>query len=199
VTRDLNRQAQLSRAAASRWATRRYGAAQRLSAEDPAFAVPLLKRLLTEGPTIRVTAAAAASLRALGDARGQAVLREALDHPHDWVRLLAAEALAPEEQVRAWPVLEAALDSDDVDMYGHAMDGLWRFGGERPLELTERIARERDREPFLREMAVRTLGWHGTRGSVSAIRAALSDSERYVREAAKQAIARIEAREPVDE
>ena len=188
----------LRRAVESRWTRRRRRAARRLAVEEPSFAAPLLQRLLTDGPTIRVAAAAAESLRALDDPCARAVLLEALDHPHDWVRLLAAEALAPHAEERAWRVLVASLDSDDVDMYAHAMDGIWRFGGERPLKLTERLVRERDDEPFLRELAVRTLRFEGARRSIAALETALSDSQRHVRAAAREAIDTIEARGQAD-
>lgn len=112
--------------------------------------------------------------------------------------MIAAKALAAEQEPATWPVLVAALDSEDVDVYGPALEGAWRFEGMRPLELTEQLARERDEEPFLREMAVRTLRFEGGRRSLASVVAALSDRQRYVRAAAKEAIEWIEAREPAD-
>jgi HEAT repeat protein len=131
-------------------------AAIRLADEPADAAVPLLVGLL-EDPRTSVQEAAADALRAMPDPRARAALVNALAHASEWTRVIAAMVLAIDHEPLAWPVLEAALDSDDSDVYSPALAGLWLLDGERARPLTERLARGDQGEPH-RGMASWILG-----------------------------------------
>lgn len=175
-------------------ATRQARAAQALRDEQPDFAVPLLQHLLLDGRTIRVMSAAAASLGSIGTTAARAVLVQALRHQHDWVRLLAAEQLAMQGDPQARPVLAAALKTDDVDQFGHAVDGLCRYRDTEARQELERAAEDSDAIPFLREVASNGLADIGTHDSLPALRSAAQCGNASTRSAAERAVAAIERR-----
>lgn len=192
---ESERRQDLLRDVSSRSATRRFGAAKRLRDEDPDFAIPLLQELLTGGPTIRVTREAAGSLQAMDQDRARMVLVQALDHPHDWVRLMAAEQLAKGRDPRARPVLEAALGTDDIDQFGPAVEGICRYGDTEARQTLERAVGDPEAIPLLREIASGGLLVLGTRESLPALQSALASKNSDVRRTARDAIEAIEERE----
>ncbi len=131
-------------------------------------------------------ASVARALGVAGDPRAELTLARMLDSPHSEERVAAARALGPCGTRASLPVLIKALDDPVWEVRAQAAKSLRRLpepSAVPPLE--ERLS---DEAWWVRSNAADTLAELGDAG-VAALRRALSHSDRYARERAREALA----------
>ncbi len=94
-----------------------------------------------------------------------AVLIDALQHHHAWVRLTASGALSAVGSEAAVPALLNALHDEDYNVHNSAAGALGRIGGETAI--SGLLNELQNNNPHIRKLAANTLGALGSKKTTS--------------------------------
>jgi HEAT repeat protein len=141
----------------SRRAKVRRVAVEELARSPGPRALPALESSLRD-PNTKVAKAAAVGLRE-GGSQAQAALHAALSDEDEWVRLIAAWAIAQRGDLRAIPVLIESLGHADWDQHPHAIEALTTLGPEG-MAIVETVAKDPEQSSLAREVAARATALH---------------------------------------